>query len=135
MSRSGYGDYDGDFDGGRYWGAVSRAYSGKRTQKFFKELLHVLETMPEKKLIKGDIVKEGAFCALGAIGHARGIPDLDQLDPYDVDTLSNKFDIALCMVREITYENDTAGLYKETPEQRHERMVAWVKKHINEDKT
>lgn len=74
MSRSGY-DVDGDtemWDSIRYRGAVTSAINGFRGQCFLQELRRALDVLPEKKLIVDDLEKDGAVCALGALGKARG---------------------------------------------------------------
>lgn len=130
MSRSGYSD---DYDGWgpiRWRGAVASAMRGKRGIAFLKELRSALDAMPVKRLIEGDLVQEGEVCALGAIGTTRGI-DMSAIDPYDRKTVANTLNIAPAMAAEIMFMNDEGVLsYKETPEQRHARMRAWVNEEI-----
>ena len=134
MSRSGYVD-DWDFDGGEWAmirgrGAVTSAFRGKRGQTFLKEMLAALDALPEKKLIANDLQAEnGAVCAIGAVGKARGL-DMSKLDPEDPDTVAAKFGIATAMAREIVYENDEAGFHSETPERRFERIRTWIASEI-----
>jgi hypothetical protein len=52
------------------------------------------------------------------------------LDPEDSDAVAAAFGIAPAMAREIEYENDE-GSWNETPEQRYERVVKWVRKQLN----
>jgi hypothetical protein len=130
MSRSGYSD---DCDGWaliRWRGAVNSAIKGARGQKFLRELLAALEAMPEKRLIANELVADGSYCTLGVIAKQRGI-DTD-IDPYDTETLANRLGIAEAMVLEIVFENDERpwNYRTETPEQRYERMRAWVVKQI-----
>lgn len=49
-----------------WWANVERAIQGKRGQKALRELFGALETMPEKRLVEGHLVKEGDVCAVGA---------------------------------------------------------------------
>ena len=71
----------------------------------------------------------GDVCALGSVGRARGI-DMAPIDPEDNEAVASTFGIADAMAREIMYWNDEGGTYRETPEQRFDRMRAWVAKHI-----
>lgn len=127
MSRSGYSDDCDGWDLIRWRGAVASAIHGKRGQAFLKELLSALDAMPEKRLIKGDLEHEGEVCTLGCIGRSRGI-DMSQIDPYDRDQVASKFGIATALACEIMYENDEWR--HEAPEQRWQRMRAWVVEHI-----
>lgn len=133
MSRSGYSDdYPEDNSGWLYRGAVRSAINGHRGQAFLKEMLATLDAMPEKKLIAGFLEEEGAVCAIGSVGKARGV-DMSKLDPEDADGVADAFGIAPALAREIVFENDddfgfTVG---ETPEQRFERIRKWLVKYIH----
>lgn len=74
MSRSGYTD-DGldSWQVIRWRGAVASAIRGRRGQALLTELLAALDAMPVKELIKEQLVEDGAVCALGALGRARGV--------------------------------------------------------------
>lgn len=129
MSRSGYSD---DCDGWHlimYRGRVASAIKGKRGQKLLTEMLAALDAMPEKVLVKGELEKEGSYCALGVVGSARGM-NLHSIDPEDAEQVSKEFDIATAMAREIVYENDEGGWWDETPEKRWERVRNWVDSNI-----
>lgn len=131
MSRSGYSD---DFDGWQLvlWrGAVESAINGKRGQAFLKEMLAVMDAMSVKRLIAHDLVLDsGEVCAIGSVAVARGT-DLSGVEGYDHDTLSKRMGIARAMVQEIEFINDDDFRYRnETPEQRFERVYAWVKEQI-----
>ena len=131
MSRSGYTD---DNDGWALicWrGAVLSAIRGKRGQQFLTELLKALDNMPNKRLIEGELEANGEFCALGVIGAYRGL-DMENIDPEDSETVSEKFNIADAMAREIVYINDEATYFIETPEKRWRRMREWVAGSINQ---
>lgn len=108
MSRSGYCDDYGDDDPlalGRYRAQVMSAIRGKRGQTLLRELLAALDAMPNKQLVAGELEAEGQFCALGVVGHARGM-DLSNIDTYDVESLGPKFNIAEQLAREIMWVND-----------------------------
>jgi hypothetical protein len=130
MSRSGYSD---DCDGWeliRWRGAVNSAIKGARGQKFLRELLAALDAMPEKRLIANELEADGSYCTLGVIAKQRGMDT--NIDPYDTETLANRLGIAEAMVKEIVFENDERpwNYRTETPEQRYERMRAWVVEQI-----
>jgi hypothetical protein len=126
MSRSGYSD---DCENLWLWrGAVDRALNGKRGQAFLKELLAAMEAMPVKRLIADDLESHGDVCALGAVGKARGI-DMSNLDPDDPGLVGMAFGIAPAMAAEIVYMNDEA-YWHITPENRFEKMRAWVLDNI-----
>lgn len=138
MSRSGYSeDYEEQFPnaGALYHTSVLNAIHGKRGQKFMKELVAVLDAMSEKRLIADDLIAEGAVCAIGAVGLARGI-DMAGMNPEDADAVGAAFGIAPSMAREIVFENDEAGSYysskTETPEQRWQRMRDWAALHLKD---
>jgi hypothetical protein len=128
MSRAGYNDdWEGDtFDWIRWRGAVWSSIRGKRGQACLRETLAALDALPEKKLIAHELqAADGAVCALGALGCARGM-DVSALDPEDYMTVAGAFNIAEPLAREVVYENDEGGPWQETPEHRFERMRKWV---------
>jgi hypothetical protein len=129
MSRHGYSDdCDDDLALGRWRAQVMSAIRGKRGQKLLTDLAEALDAMPEKKLIKEELkTADGSYCALGVLGAKRGI-DLDKIDPEDFETVSNEFDIAEQLAREIVYENDEGSWG--TPEERWQHMRKWVSQHI-----
>lgn len=138
MSRSGYSD---DCDGWsiiRWRGQVASAIKGKRGQRLLIDLYQALEAMPEKKLITGSLeTTDGEVCALGALGKVRGI-DMKANAPESEDEcgdddkwegLGDLFGAADQLTREIMYMNDE-WLDNVTPEERYEKMKAWVLKRI-----
>ena len=136
MSRSGCDeDCDDPLAYGRYRAAVNSAMRGRRGQAFLKETLAALDALPAKRLIREELqvnvgmpFHRGDVCALGAVGCARGL-DMSELDPYDRDSVAAKLGIALTMACEIMYWNDEF-YYRETPEQRFERMRKWIDAQI-----
>jgi hypothetical protein len=130
MSRSGYVD-DWDYDQWSqimYRGAVASAIRGRRGQAFLKEMLAAMDALPEKKLIAHELEQEGAVCAIGSVGKARGI-DMKDIDPEDSAKVSSIFGIAESMAREIVFMNDEAN-HVDTPERRFDRMYQWIKDQI-----
>ena len=133
MSRSGYGDAINNWVLIRYRGAVASAIRGARGQAFLREMLAVLDAMPVKELIERDLVKDGAVCALGAVGMARGI-DMSGIDVEDAEAIAKMFGIAEAMVREIEYENDD-GYIRANPlssieARRWHHVRAWVAENV-----
>lgn len=127
MSRSGYTDYCEGIN--LYRGQVASATRGRRGQRLLTDLLAALDAMPDKKLVTDELeAEDGAVCALGALGKARGI-DMANIDPHDSETVSATFDIADCLAREIVYINDEHWT-PETPEQRWQRVRKWVASQI-----
>jgi hypothetical protein len=133
MSRSGYDeDYDcEDNTAYLYRGAVTSALKGRRGQAFLHEMLQAMAALPEKKLIDHDLQRDGAFCAIGTVGKARGI-DMTGIDPENIERVARMFGIAESMAREIVYMNDEFLWANETPEQRFERMRKWIESELYE---
>jgi hypothetical protein len=130
MSRSGYIDDDCEqWDLIRWRGAVNSAIKGARGQAFLAEILSAMDAMPEKKLIAHDLEKDGAVCAIGSVGKARGY-DMTEIDPEDHEVVAARFGIAHALACEIMYMNDKATVHSETPEQRFERVRRWIKDEI-----
>lgn len=135
MNRSGYSDDLTPWALIRWRGQVTSAIRGKRGQVFLRELLAVLDAMPDKKLIAHDLKDAtGQVCTLGAIGVARGV-DMSPLDPEEHEQLGNAFGIAPQLVAEIEFENDEGTCSIESPDRRWQRMRDWVAGAISEDQT
>lgn len=133
MSRSGYSeDYD-DNSAFLYRGAVQSAIRGQRGQAFLKEMLAAMDALPEPRLIAGELIGEdGAVCAIGSVGKARGI-DMTKLDPEYAEGVAAAFGIAPALAREIVFENDDEFAFvHETPERRFERMRTWIINHLRQ---
>lgn len=129
MSRSGYHDDLDPLDLGRWRGQVASAIRGKRGQAFLRDFIAALDALPEKKLVKDEIVTDdGAVCALGALGRQRGV-DLETLDPYDYDQLGATFGIAHQLAQEVMFWNDK---WDDTPEKRWQRMRDWAVKNVQQ---
>src|SRR5688572_2055589 len=125
MSRSGYTD---DCENVQLWrGAVVSAIKGKRGQHFLRELAEAMDAMPVKELIADNLQKDGSYCALGVVGAKRGL-DMSKLDPDDAEAVSETFNIARALAKEIVWINDDEFAYDdiETPAQRWSRVRKWV---------
>jgi hypothetical protein len=134
MSRSGYSeDYDDNWSLICWRGAVASAIRGRRGQAFLREMLTALDALPEPKLIRGELVEaEGAVCAIGSVGKARGI-DMSKIDPEDHDSVAGTFGIPGALAREIMWVNDD-DFWRETPEARFEKMRKWIDSNIRKPK-
>ena len=134
MSRSGYSE---DLDENLlnlYRGTVVRTIKGKRGQAFLREMAKALDEMPEKKLIKNDLITEsGMVCAIGAVFKARGL-DLEGVDPDDPESVAQAVGISCSLAAEIEYVNDAGYFYSpgrdETLEERWSRMREWIQEQI-----
>lgn len=142
MGRHGYTDDNDDvLQLGRWRGMVASAIRGKRGQALLKDLAAALDAMPEKRLVKGTLqTKDGDCCAIGVACRAKGkdYTAFDGDDEYELRELNSDvaadLNVSECLVQEIEYENDE-GAWKETPEQRWERMRRWVSRHLKAEAT
>lgn len=129
MSRSGYVDDMEQWQFIRWRGAVASAFRGRRGQAFLKEMLVAIDALPEKKLIANDLeANEGAVCAIGAVGKARGV-DMQDVDPEDGKRVAALFSIPHAMACEIVFMNDER-FWRQTPEERFVAMREWIKNEI-----
>lgn len=133
MSRSGYSsDCDG-WDLVRWRGAVRSAIRGKRGQAFLQEMLVSLDSLPAKRLIKDNLIKDGEVCAIGSVGLKRNI-DMSGIEENDRTTVAQTFAIAGALAAEIASINDSDFVYCdiETPEERFIRVRKWVVQALEE---
>ena len=137
MSRSGYSDdCEEQWQFALWRGTVQSAIRGKRGQRLLTELAVAMDAMPIKELIADELVRDGAYCALGVVGKARGV-DMAEIDPEEAEQVSKAFDIATPLAQEIAYINDEGVSYcdkPETPEHRWQRVRKWVAEQITEAK-
>jgi hypothetical protein len=129
MSRSGYiDDFDDNWALVKWRGAVASAINGFRGQAALITLRDALDSMPSKRLIKGELItKDGDVCAMGRLAQVseRNVTDVD---PYNSEQVAKRLGLAEAMVREIAFVNDDNPL--ETPENRWTRMRRWVESNI-----
>src|SRR6195256_714333 len=104
MSRSGYSD---DYEYLElYRATVGRAIKGKRGQAFLSELAAALDAIPEKALIRNELINEhGEVCAIGAVCKARSM-DVSRIHEDEPEDVARAVGIARSMAAEIAYEND-----------------------------
>lgn len=139
MSRHGYNEGDPDnWATIRWQGALKRAIEGKRGQAFLRELAAALDAMPEKRLIAGNLIDDdGEVCALGAVGRARGMTDLADinLDVECHDVVAEAFAMSETLAREVQYQNDEECTWPRagfTPEMRWQSVRKWVSEKLTE---
>lgn len=148
-------DYTGQF---ALWDAnCRRSIRGKAGQQALREFETALLALPEKRLIRGALVNsDGDVCAIGCYGRYKGL-DLSKFDPeYDSDDVGIAAgmprllawsvvalnDITLDVVWEVaegplnrydaTYQGGIPLIRDMAPEERYDKVLAWVRAHIKE---
>lgn len=123
MSRSGYSEDLDPLELGRWRGQVDSALRGKRGQAFLRDLIAALDALPDKKLVSGNLEKEGSVCALGALARLKAV-NVGELDTYDYDALGETFNIAHQLAQETMHINDE--YYPRDDAARWERVRDWA---------
>lgn len=77
---------------------------------------------------RGEVVRVGDACALGALGLARGM-DMTHLNQSDPEFVADAFGVAHQLAREVIWVNDE-DCRTYTPERRFEHVRNWVEKRI-----
>jgi hypothetical protein len=135
MSRSGYSD---DAENVAMWrGAVARASRGKRGQAFLLEMWRAMQALPEPKLVANNLqTADGAVCAIGSVGKARGV-DMSKLPTEEDDDeahrhIAKAFNIPHALACEIMFMNDEdySAPVNETSEARFARMKKWIEQNL-----
>jgi hypothetical protein len=130
VSRSGYIDDVEQWDLIRWRGAVASSIRGKRGQAFLLEMWKAMQALPEPKLIAKELEEDGAVCAIGSVGKARGV-NMAEIDPQDHEQVADAFGIPHTLACEIMYMNDEGpGNWKATPEQRFAYMKKWIEGNL-----
>lgn len=128
MSRSGYVDDCEQWDLIRWRGAVAKVIRSKRGQAFLLEMWRAMQALPEKKLIADALEQDGAVCAIGSVGKARGV-DMSGIDPEDYDAIAATFGIQSKLAQEIMFMNDEAW-WQADPEARFLNMKKWIEDNL-----
>lgn len=126
-------------------GALTRAPRTMEVNGF-----EVLRFIPEEYLGRGE------YCALGAVCLKRdldqGIPRMESLKRHDdtdgedddeggfsnfekIEEAAAGLKISTPLAYAVVEQNDFNGPHDETPEQRYERVLAWVRRKINSTST
>ena len=116
-----------------YRGQVLSAIRGKRGQDFLRELAVAMDGMPQKSLIRGELIdSRGQCCTIGVVCKSRGV-DVRNIDVEEPEQVAQAVGIARQMAAEIEYENDegSRAVTEETGEQRWRRMRQWVSLHLS----
>lgn len=78
---------------------VRQTIKGKRGQKMLREFIDALLELPSRRLIAGNIVKNGEVCAVGALAKKRGV----DLEPWDDGTADDDTTARLGVAMGLTY--------------------------------
>jgi hypothetical protein len=153
--RIGYSDEE-DFPGqfGLWQGNCQRSLHGKAGQVALRELESALLALPEKRLIAEQLQDDwGDVCAIGAVAMQRNaITEEMKADAeYDMERIGEDLGMPRLVAWKVVEQNDLQfngndlvlleGPYRWpaeqpyayvpiTPEQRYERMLAWVQSQI-----
>lgn len=145
MSRDWEGEDDSDYwmlNYGRWEHGMKVAFKSKKGKKFLNEIKEALETMPVKKLIYGSLCEyrlneneepEVLSCAIGVYARYKGM-NYNQLlddpeDTWETVEIGQSFGMTQTLAWAIGYTNDS-GDYKETDEERWQRVYNWVCKTL-----
>lgn len=155
MSRIGYTDeedYPGQF--GLWQGNCQRSLKGKQGQVILRELEAALLALPSKRLIAKSLVDQhGEVCAIGALANWRGeiTDEMIGQGEYDMEAVGERLGMPRLVAWKVVEVNDIQlvgndlvfceGPYRWpseqphayveiTPEQRYERMLAWVQSNL-----
>jgi hypothetical protein len=146
-------DFPGQFN---LWQAnCQRSINGKAGQKALRELEQALVALPDKRLIAGELqTADGEVCAIGALLKYRGI-EKTEADPEEMEEVGIELGLPPLVAWKVVCQNDIEidGRYLEvfgphhptyrfagrdmrlvsvTPGERYEKMLAWVRKQIQE---
>lgn len=129
--------------------AVRSTLRGKRGLKVLQEVEAALVALPEPRLISGQMADaQGCTCAVGAWAKARleqgqpvksgygnravtTVADLmeEGEDCYETAEFGKVNGLGYALAWSVAQENDDDRC-RETPEQRHVRVLAWVRRNI-----
>lgn len=143
------GDYDYPGQWALWENALWRAINGRRGQQVLRDLERALVALPEKALMDGGLSDGKQVCAVGAYVAQKRVEagedraavledilaprdDWGYMDGWEVEerTISHGrlAGMQLTLIVAIAGHND--DLYRVTPEERYERMLAWVRDRI-----
>lgn len=131
ISYSDEEDYPGQF--GLWQANCERSLRGKEGQAELRELRAALLALPEKRLIHQDLEDgQGGVCAIGAYGRHKGV-DLSKFErDYDTDEVGIAGGMPRLVAWKVVEMNDVQFNRYMTPEQRYEKMLAWVESKLAE---
>jgi len=134
---------------------IQRSLQGKAGQRALREFEAALLALPEKRLLREQLYDdEGGVCAVGCYARYKGV-DLSKFDPEDESdevgvvagmprlvawSVVELNDIHLDTVWEVangpvqrghgTYKGGIQLVREMTPEERYEKVLAWVRAHL-----
>lgn len=111
---------------------MHRILHAKRTQKKLRDFVSALLAIPERRLIKDAICKNGEVCAVAAFASYRGVlnKSLDwEGDEYETRELGERAGLGSMISWEVGYMNDET-FYRLTPEQRWQAFYEWACKLV-----
>lgn len=144
MSRFSYdGDWEPYPNAWALWErTVRNALHGRKGRAVLAELRAALLALPAPRVAEGyGMTEEGEVCALGALAlhrHRQGrfLPAADEeslrgrLEAVDSEgesrALGTQMGIGAALAFGIALENDDGGPHRETPEERHARILRWI---------
>jgi hypothetical protein len=149
VSRFDSDDCDENFnnEGLLWWANVERHIKGAKGQAVLREIRDVLRAMPEKVLLSSRLADEkGHVCAVGAVALARRVAKgesrddvlcdlarkIPEDDTYNGADITASVGVAVGLKYGLAWALGDAndGYWKDTPEERYERVLAWVEKNI-----
>lgn len=144
MSRVSYAEETDDVLAyGRWARAVKSAINGKRGQAALRELEAALVALPTKRLIDGDLCREGDVCLIGAaLIYRRMIGGRTYCQAYDEierrwaeceteDAAADELGMRRALSITLIEVNDERLLEFE-PDQRYVAALAWVRRHLGQ---
>lgn len=157
MSRVYYSDdeeFPGEFN--LQEANTNRSMRGKQGQAVLREMEAALVALPRKRLIQGAVACDGDVCAVGAVLAVRkataegvsveeatarlGVELGERWEQEDDDTQQRGEDAGmprlvawrLVALNDVDFGDEYIGRAI-TPEQRYEKVLAWVQEHLRSD--
>lgn len=108
-----------------------RSLRGKAGQRELRELEAALLALPSKRLIHGSLTnEEGEVCAIACYAKHKGV-DLSKFDPeYESDEVGIAAGMPRLVAWKVVEQNDIAADRRLTPEERYEKVLAWVREQL-----
>ena len=133
-------DYPGQFE---LWQAnCKRSCRGRKGRAVLRELENALLALPEPKLGYDVLVEStGEVCAIGSLmvqrkvdagmSREQAIAECSTADPYETEETGVELGMPSLVAWSAAVENDEYST--ETPEERHARMLKWVRSHLRSE--
>ena len=109
---------------------MRRSGQGARGQRALREIEAALIDLPAKRLIHGTLIDDnGDVCAIGAYGRHKRI-DLAPYDPEDSVHVGILGGMPRLVAWQVVEMNDVGRTV--TPEERYDRVLAWVRTQLKD---